>query len=157
KRALTTDHFEFASPRIVPVEKDRGKATYRPIALFDRLDDKVIDCLTARYLRESLDVALLPSCWAFRCRSNGNPPPTIHDALDKIIALRQRRARLFVAECDIRAFFDCVSHKIALESMNELIADRRRSTVRGLPSIDARALVIFKAYLDCYSFRTTVI
>jgi hypothetical protein len=156
KRVLEPSRFKFSSPRIVPVEKDRTKKTYRPIAVFDRLDDKIIDCLAARYLREALDVVLLPSCWAFRCRRNGNPPPTIHSALEKILELTARKESIYVAECDIKAFFDCVSHRVAIDSINELIAERKRALPRDTVAVDERALVIFRAYLDSYSFRRTV-
>jgi len=153
-RVLQSDPFRFAAPRIVPVEKDRKKSTYRPVALFDQLDDKIIDCLTARYLRENLDSVLLPSCWAFRCRSSNGGPPTIHDALAKLLDLRSKCASLYVAECDIKAFFDCVPHQVAVDSINELIAEKR-STDR-FAVMDERALRILQAYVAAYSFRKTV-
>lgn len=72
QRVLHSDRFVFQSPRIVPVLKDEQKKTYRPLAVFQDLADKIVDCLVARYLREALDSALLPSCWAFRCRQGKN-------------------------------------------------------------------------------------
>ena len=154
RRVLQSHSFRFAAPRIVPVEKDRKKSTYRPVALFDQLDDKIVDCLTARYLRESLDSVLLPSCWAFRCRSSNGAPPTIHDALTKLLDLRSKYASLYVAECDIKAFFDCVPHRVAVESIDDLIAEKR--SIDKSSVVDERALRILQAYVAAYSFRKTV-
>jgi hypothetical protein len=149
-RALSDAPFAFSAPTIVPVEKGRYKETYRPVASF-ALSDRIIDCLTARYFRETLDSALLDSCLAFRPGRDGR-----HQGLDTI--LRQRHLHsdtgLFVAECDIQGFYDCVSHDVARNALNELIADAQRLDP-GL-DIDPRSLEIFDAYLSCYSFLRNI-
>ena len=147
-RALSEQSFVFSAPRITPQEKDRQKCTYRPVASFC-LSDKIIDCLTARYFREMLDPALLECCLAFRPRGDGR-----HDGLDVILRQRQMHQDLFVAECDIKGFFDCVSHTVARETLAGLISDAQRLN----PSlvIAPRSLEIFEAYLACYSFSRNV-
>ncbi len=157
KCVLDDKNFEFPPPRVIAVAKDRAKKTYRPIALFDRLEDKVIDCLTARYLREVLDPVFLSSCWAFRCRTKSSNAPTTHDALNKLLQLRLEKKQLYVAECDIRSFFDCVSHKVAIDSINELATLRTNQLGASENVVDERALKIFKAYLNSYSFRKTIL
>ncbi|MGH9640495.1 MAG: reverse transcriptase domain-containing protein, partial [Bryobacteraceae bacterium] len=155
-RALGVASFEFAAPCIIPCEKDPGKNRFRPLAQF-RLKDKIIEVLTARYLRHALDGALLASCLAFRVGEKGIQPPSIHSALNSIMAMnrRHRKRGLWVAECDIRAFFDCVGHDVAQRSLHGLIADRRRQT-KDL-HVDNRALEIFTAYLAAYSFSDNVL
>jgi hypothetical protein len=150
QRALCESPFTFSAPVIVPEAKDRKKKTYRPLAsLF--LSDRIIDCITARYFRETLNGALLDSCLAFRPRRDGR-----HEGLDTILRLRDASdgAGLFVAECDIKGFYDCVSHDVAIEALDRLIAD----ALRGNPSlvIDSRAVELFRAYLACYSFLRNV-
>ena len=155
QRALHPDGFRFEKPDIMWQEKDKAKAQYRPIAQFG-IDDKVIDSLTARYLRESLDRLFTPSSMAFRCRRDGNPPPTHHDALNQIANFRRYHARtgLYVAECDIMGFYDCVDHQVALQAFSDLIDAARRKDLSCI--IDERAVQIFRAYLDCYTFPQNI-
>ena len=153
-RAFDEANFEFTTPDIVPAPKNPSQHEYRPLALYP-LEDKIIDCLTAKYLRESLDSLLTPSCLAFRCRTPDRPPPTIHDALDRLVRLNRRHQKtgLFVAECDIKGFYDCVSHEVALRAIERLIGEVAER--KGI-TIHARALAIFNAYLRSYSFSEDV-
>jgi hypothetical protein len=155
KRVLSRAKFRFGTPRIHAAEKSAKERTYRPIAEFS-LDDKIVDSLTARYLRRQLDAALSPSCLAFRCSQRNQPPPTIHDALDKILQANSRHqvTGQSVAECDIKGFFDCVSHGIARGAVRQLITDARKRY--PTLSIDRRAMRIFNAYLNAYSFSVNV-
>jgi hypothetical protein len=148
ERALSQRPFVFSAPRIVPEVKDRDQRTYRPLASFV-LSDKIIDCLTARYFREKLDSALLGCCLAFRSDGDGR-----HNGLDMLLRERQNHNRLFVAECDIRGFFDCVSHAVARRALSELIADAEQRQPNL--NIHPRAVEIFDAYLSCYSFLRNV-
>src|SRR5579863_7563795 len=63
-------------------------------------------------------------------------------------------ALLFVAECDIRGFFDCVSHDVARTALSDLIADAHARAPQL--QIHPRALEIFDAYLQCYSFLRNI-
>lgn len=154
-RALHGSTFCFGRPRIIPLEKDRRAHEYRPLAVFCR-EDKIIDALTARYLRCALDAALAPCCLAFRTGARGAPPPTIHDALEAILTIRgaNPQKELYVAECDIRGFFDCVSHGVARSALQAVIDEVKRRS----PSvaIDRRAIRILEAYLNSYSFAEDV-
>jgi hypothetical protein len=155
ERALIKKKFAFSKPEVFPAEKNPTKHEYRPLVLF-QLEDKVIDCLTARYLRESLDDLFDDASLAFRCRHGKKGPPTIHDALAKIlrtIKLPQKR-KLFIAECDIKGFFDCVSHKLVLDAYKELVSIAGRNN--PLFSIDKRATRILTAYLHAYSFSRDI-
>lgn len=153
-RALSTSSFRFNPPRVFAGEKDHRKHEYRPLAVF-ALDDKIIEGLTARYLREAFDGALRESCLAFRCAQPRQAPPTVR-AVHRLVCInrRHRKTGVFVAECDIKGFFDCVSHDVARSALRELIADaRKRDRTVG---IDRRALEIFDAYVDVYSFSRDV-
>ncbi len=74
-RVLSTRPFYFAPPSIIALPKEPGGHLYRPLATYT-LENKIIEGLTARYLRTLLDKALLPSCMAFRCRKKHQPPPS---------------------------------------------------------------------------------
>ena len=148
-RALSGD-VSLSKPLIIKEAKNREKQTYRPIASFF-LSDKIIESLTARYLRETLNLALLRSCLAFRPSLDGR-----HDGLDRILEKREKHSRsgLFVAECDIMGFFDCVSHEIAREALLELIQDAKK--IEPALVIDPRSIQIVDAYLKSYSFLRNV-
>jgi hypothetical protein len=94
---------------------------------------------------------------AFRCSTKDAPAPQFHAAVEKILSLRNlyESTGLFIAECDIKGFFDCVEHEVAWQSLEQLIADAKGLTP-GL-QIDARALRIFRAYLECYAFNRDVL
>lgn len=155
ERALDFKVQPFGAPHISAVPKDKKQHIYRPIASFG-LDDKIVDTITARYLRTCIDGALLESCIAFRVSCSGAALPSIHDALDRIVKInkRHRSTGLYVAECDIKGFFDSVSHSIARESLDAVIVDAKRKDPRM--KIDGRALEIFDQYLAAYSFTENV-
>jgi hypothetical protein len=123
-RVFQPQDFSFRPPRVIAIEKNRGVHEYRPLALFCP-EDRIIDSLVARYLRRVLDRVLSPCCLAFRPGSTRGQPPTIHDALEAILEInaRNRDSGLYVAECDIRAFFDSVSHGAALAALDEAVSE----------------------------------
>lgn len=154
-RALANGDFRFSKPTIFPKEKNPTKHEYRALVLFN-WQDKIIDCLVARYLRESFDASLLPSCLAFRCRKGEKSAPTIHTALEEILRIRKSspKQRLYVAECDIKGFFDCVSHKLVIDALRKLVRQARRQNQDF--SIDDRAVMVLKAYLRAYSYSRDI-
>ena len=154
QRALASPSFRFGRPTIIHEEKDPGTNIYRPLAAYT-LEDKIIDRQTGCYFRRSFDRLLHDSCLAFRCSRQGAQAPTIHDALDKILNFRSTSdlPQIFVAECDIRGFFDCVPHSLARSALQEIV--REHDATGGAP-IDPRAIKIFDAYLKSYSFQDNV-
>jgi len=62
---------------------------------------------------------------------------------------------LYVAECDIRGFFDCVSHEVAKASLRDAIVELHQLSPHVV--VDQRAIRIFDAYLESYSFSTDVL
>lgn len=152
QRVLSPKPFHFRPPTVIAVRKEPDGHQYRPLAVYP-LADKIIEGLTARYLRTNLDSALLGSCLAFRCGNEHRPPPTTHDALSEILEMRSRymEGELYVAECDIKGFFDCVAHAVARQALAHLVADSD-----GGFQPHKRALEIFNAYLQSYTFLRTV-
>jgi len=155
ERALRETPLRFEPPRVVHSPKESGGDEYRPLSVF-ALEEKIIGCIAARYMRECLDPVFDAASLAFRCARDGKPAPRHHDAVRKILSIRRRHdgKSLYVAECDIRGFFDCVDHQHARRAVHELVREAERKQ-KGL-TIDPRALVIFDAYLDCYTFPRNV-
>jgi hypothetical protein len=154
KKALQGENYIFETPKVFPVKKNqykKDKDEYRAIVKYPSLIDQIVDKLCARYLREALDSSFLDCSFAFRGRNKANHIPNQHDAVQELINFRisHDRGQLYVAECDIQKFFDCVNHEIAISCLDE--AAKRI----GL-SIDPRARNIFLAFLNSYSFQGTV-
>ncbi len=145
-RVLGNQPFEFIPP-IINWELKK-KHEYRALCRFT-LADNLILCLFARYLRGAFDARFSDSSYAFRARRDGNTP-THHQAINAIFDLKHNAPHrdLFVAECDIRGFFDTVDHGVAL------VAYRHAAHYAEL---DIRADQIFRAYLNCYSFPLNVL
>jgi hypothetical protein len=151
-RVLSSRPFHFRPPTIIAEPKEPGGHLYRPLAVYP-LEDKIIEGLTARYLRTNLDHLLVDSCLAFRCGTARKPPPTTHDALTSILEMRSRypNTTLYVAECDIKGFYDCVAHATAKRALRNLKAEARPGF-----RMHRRAIEIFEAYLQSYTFLRTV-
>lgn len=150
-RVLESKTFTFAAPKVVGIPKKKGSHEYRALCVFS-LEDGIINGLTAKYLRELLDPLFEESSYAFRVRQEGKPMPTHHDAFERIFELKSRnRYRDFhVAECDIRGFYDSVDHEVAKRELKSLAA-------RLAEPLDPKAMMVFDAYLDCFSFPKNVL
>lgn len=126
--------------------KDREKKTYRPIAVYDRIEDRVLLGLTARYLRSLFDDDLLPSVYAFRAKPSFSHTAAVRNL--RAYRLGHDGVALYTAECDIQKFFDTVNHKVALDAVDQA-AERLKE--RG-KKLDDRAVAIVKRYLNSYTF-----
>lgn len=155
QRALELAGFAFNAPAIRAEEKAPGSNEYRAIAQFP-VDDQIIEGITAAYFRHTFDRFFTDASLAFRCGRDGSPPPTHHDAVTRIENYRRRHrgTGLYVAECDIMGFFDCVSHGVAADALRNLVNEARKRDRRF--AVHPRALQIFQAFLDCYSFPNNV-
>lgn len=154
QRVFVDAEFAFTAPEVRAVHK-KGKE-YRPLSRFS-LEDKLVDGAVARYLRDKLDPSLDRGAMAFRARPpEGEPTPSTTYALGQLLNRRSATANnssLFVAECDIMAFFDCVSHEVALRHFQRLVA---MPQMLDTGPVEPRAIRIFTAYLACYSFQENV-
>lgn len=151
EKAMNTLSPHFDPPNMFwELKKDH---VYRPISHFG-LMDSIIWSLFSKYLTDFFDPVY--SSRSFACRSRENPEmPTRESAIDSLFSLRQStKSDLYVAECDIQGFFDCVEHGVAMnafESNALLVAaefpDRQ---------LHPRARFLFHKYLNCYTFPENV-
>ena len=154
-RALEDGNFGFSTPAIFGVPKKPGKHEYRPISIYP-IDDKIIDKLTCRYLRDKLDFCFSPSSLAFRVRQvEQSRAVTHHDVLNQIVAFRKQYPHLYVTEADLKNFMDCVDHYTARLSLHNLIKQAKK--LRQDFEISQRAIQIYDAYLASYSYKRDVL
>jgi retron-type reverse transcriptase len=145
--------YQFESPKVTPIKKNphlREDRSYRPVSTYTKLIDQVVDKLCAKYFRHLFDPTFLDCSYAFRTAGEGKPSPTHHDAVKKLVEFRELNSKeiLWIAECDIQKFFDCVNHDKVLKAIEEVEASNHIQ-------IDSRAKIILEAYLHSYSFPKT--
>ena len=134
--------------KLIPKSKDK----YRPVSNFKR-EENIRIGIAAKYIRMKIDTLFLPCSYAFR-EKNKKPfaSPTHHDAVEKLIEFRKEHEgkTIYVAECDIKKFFDIVNHKVAIKCLHRLLKEYPK-TERN--SFDRRALSVFNKYLKCYTYQ----
>ncbi len=151
-----SDVYKIYAPDIFPARKPPFKPTdneRRPITKFV-IEDKIVLSLANKYLTKIFDQLFLDCSFAFRSRNSFMRGPTYRDAVKQVkdFALKNGNKALYVAECDIKKFFDCVNHQSVLDKYIEL---KTLLESTGL-HINKTAEKIFISYLDCYSFNTKV-
>ena len=134
----------FAQPASFAIHKP-GKED-RFVTSFRNLEDKVILRQVAKYLRRLFDARLSDDCYSFR--QDGSVDHTT--AVKALVAFRREHAgeTLFVAECDIRKFFDVIDHDVARRAFARM--------AKGM-DVDPRAVRAVDAYLAAYTSTETLL
>ena len=138
RRAVFSGKVAFEKPRMMKIPKGYkdGVREFRDVASFDRLADRVVLSRTTAYVRDVLEGVLGDCCYSFRRDSEWS-----HQlAIEKLQEWRTKHAKgeMFVAECDIKKFFDNISHDVV----------RRCWEKAGFAAAAGKVL---EAYLDVYS------
>ena len=139
--AVIGGSIKFEPPRIIQVPKGRkeGVMEYRNVASFERLEDRLILSRATAYVRDVLEDVLHSNCYSFRVSREVSHKKAIAD----LQSWRKRFAaeEMWVSECDIKKFFDNISHdsiKLAWRMID-------------VGKFDPRVERILDAYLDVYS------
>ncbi len=136
--AVFSGKVAFETPRMIKIEKgrERGVIQYREVASFDRLSDRVILSRMTAYVRDRLEASLTEHCYSFRRDAS----ITHQSAVKRLQEFRERfpAGSLFVAECDIKKFFDNISHEVVRRRWGEI-------------GFDERAGKVLEAYLAVYA------
>ena len=142
------------SPTIIPIRKDNVKEckVCRPISEYN-LIDRIIIGLTAKYLTDAFDPLLHSCSYAFRSARLGEVK-THHDTISEILNYQNEKKtqNIWVAECDLKKFFDCVNQKLIINTFETFEA--KIIALGG--KIDENAKKIFLQYLTSYSFSKDV-
>ena len=151
-------NLSFNSISTIPIVKKhncKGYTECRPISIFSDLSESIILTLANKYLSKKFDDEFYEESLAFRPKRQYHGECLItshHDAIKTINNYRQKNnnKEIFVAECDIKKFYDTVSHKIVKRLFNEII-NKKDSKVK-----DKYIRNIFNSYLKCYTFPKNV-
>lgn len=154
ERVQNPDANYLQSPIIKPIKKENSKSCNicRPISLYGLIDRLIIG-ITAKYLTDVFDPYLHDCSYAFRS-AKVRDVRTHHDTITEILNYRngRRNENIWVAECDLKKFFDCVNQKKII-----LVFERFEQKVLAAGKyIDENAKKIFLQYLLTYSFNKDV-
>lgn len=154
KRIGDANEIFIEKPTIIALKKENSRQCrkFRPISEYP-LTDRVIISITAKYLTQIFDRQLLDCAYAFRAVSKSNVR-THHETIDAILAFKKRHQnrKMYVAECDIKKFYDCVNHNLIKDIFSGFVYRARQYENK----YDDRATSIFLKYLDSYSFNLDV-
>ncbi|TGL46866.1 RNA-directed DNA polymerase [Leptospira wolffii] len=152
--ALYERQIDLIPPTIIPVSKDKkeaGIALYRPISVFKELRTKILISIFSKYLMDKLDPLFSNSSFAFRRgKVYKGSIPTHHNCIEEIVQFKKDKKNIFVSECDIRSFFDIISHREILYSYDIF---KNRLWVEKREKIDRRADLFLKSFLETYSIE----
>jgi hypothetical protein len=148
--------FSFIKPAIIPKLKEETETEmiYRPISKYDSLDDKLMLNLTNQYLSLLFDPYFHEEILSYRIRRIYKGERKItnqHDAIKTIkkYLIDNKEIDIFVAECDIRKFFDILNHRIIKREFSELISN--------FTDTDSEQITrLFYSYVDSYSYISDV-
>lgn len=145
--------YKISTPRTIPVIKDPKENTYRPISVF-KLNDLIVIGQVARYLSNCFDPLFSDSSYAFRTGIQKHKVFNHHKAIEDIIQFKHKvGAPLFVSECDIKKFYDCVNHTKISEEF-QVITKEAKEYLKLV--IDKRAVYFFNSYLAAFSFNEDI-
>lgn len=146
-------NFKISTPKTIPVIKDIKESTYRPISIF-KLNNLIITGQIARYLSNCFDPLFSDSSYAFRTGIQKGKVFNHHKAIEDIIKFKNEIGKpLFVSECDIKKFYDCVNHTKISEEFQSIIKEAK---AKLSIEIDNRAVYFFNSYLAAFSFNEDI-
>lgn len=155
---INDDNISFKSISTIPIVKkynSHGYTECRPISIFSDLSESVILTLANKYLSRIFDKDFYEESLAFRPKRIYHGEYLItshHNAIKTINNYREINDNkdIYVAECDIKKFYDTVSHKIVRKLFYEIINSKK------IGNKDKCIRNIFNSYLKCYTFPKNV-
>ena len=162
RERLSAGRLILEPPLLMPILKgqevtpDGGmKVICRPLSVYQRLEDKVILALASRYLTQLLDKHLHENILSYRrARRFDGKEHRVTDFNDGIRLVRQymeahRGEDIYVADCDIKKFYDTIPHDVVRGCFVRIL-DKTRLSEEG----KAQVMNVMEAYLRSYNFYT---
>ncbi len=136
--------------------EDKIVAVFRPISVYDDLKTKVLLKLAGEFLSNLLDPLFHEEILSYRKRRKyhgGEPKVTkAEDAIPNILQFKQEHPQVWVAECDIKQFYDIVNHNEVRKALDRLLDKGKIDRVKA-----SGALTILEKYIDSYNFKESVL
>lgn len=157
--ALTSEQL-FAKPTVSVIEKKRNRKDKviecRPICMFKTLEERIYASLYNRVFTYLFDSHFYENSIAFRAFKKDDPLMLHLKAVKKIKDFRKNHnGIIWVAECDMKKFYDTLDHDIIKKRFNQLLCWKTQEGI--INSYERRILrnVIY-SYVNCFSFYRDV-
>ena len=137
---IDNEEISFERPRLHLLEK--GRSSFRCLATYENLADRIIIGRLATYLRDVFDSQMRDNSYAFRKNGEIKHLTAIRRLRD--FRLKYLGKKLYVAECDIQKFFDVIHHDVAMDAFEAF-------AVANESEIEPWMRRAVQAYLDSYS------
>ena len=160
RKRLSDEQLQLTPPQLMPVFKDKEKlddgtwkVTCRPLAVYTKLDDKIILALTNRYLSRYLNRHLHENILSYRAarkfHGEKHRSTDFNDGARLIKAFREEHQSedIYAADCDIKTFYDVFSHEMVRECFRRIL-DKTRLDEDG----KGQVMRVLNAYLNSYNF-----
>ncbi len=159
KAALSSERL-FSRPSVGVIEKKRnekGKTIEcRPICFFKTLDERIYASLYNKVFTRLFDSLMYENSFAFRVPRKGDPQMLHLKAVKKIKEFRRvHEGTLWVAECDMKKFYDTLDHDVIKKRFNQMLRWKKQEGVINIVETRILKNVIFN-YVNCYSFYRDV-
>ena len=155
-----TDKKLFRKPNVTVLEKKRDEINKviecRPICLFKTLEQQIVASLYNKAFALLFDSYFYDNSLAFRPSKNENGGMSHLEAIKKIKAFRKMHSGfLWVAECDIKKFYDTIDHDVIKKRFNQLLLWSKQG---GAINVEERKILknAIYSYVDCFRFFNDV-
>ena len=158
KMALSTS-YKFPTPNVKAIIKDdkSNPIICRPICKFENIEDRIIASLYNKCLTHLFDDLFYEKSLAFREHKKESSRFAHLSAIKLIKNFRHVHFgyNLWVAECDMKNFYDTLNHKVIKQRFNILL--RRKYADKTINNFEYKQLKrIMFSYLDCFNFYDNV-
>jgi len=160
RKRLSDEQLQLTPPQLIPIFKDKEKldektwkVTCRPLAVYTKLEDKIILALTNRYLARYLNRYLHENILSYRAartfHGKEHYMTDFNDGARLIKTFREEHLseNIYAADCDIKTFYDVFSHEMVRDCFR-CILDKTRLDEDG----KGQVMRVLNAYLNSYNF-----
>lgn len=164
RERLANSELKFDPPEPLLIVKDEKRKsggkfdiTCRPLAVYQKLEDKIILAITRLYLAKYLDKHLHNNILSYRpARRFGENDHLVTDFNNGIKLIQDFRKKhdgqsIYVADCDIKKFYDCFSHSVVIQCFERILTRAKFGE-----EAQEQMMRVLKAYLKSYDFDTKV-
>ena len=155
-----TDKKLFTKPNVIVIEKKRDDINRaiecRPICLFKTLNQQITASLYNKAFSLLFDSFFYENSLAFRPRNDEDRGMSHLKAVKIIKKFRAKHSdSLWVAECDMKKFYDTLDHDVIKKRFNQLLLWSKQNGAINLEEKKLLKNAIY-SYVDCFSFYKDV-
>lgn len=151
------ESYKFSKPNVSAIVKkvESDFIECRPVCNFT-LDDRLILSLYNKCLTKLFDKYFYKDSYAFRLPDNNLNKLAHLNAVARIKEFRKNNpGTLFVAECDMKKFYDTIDHSIIKQRFCQLLRKSKREGTISQKEYRQLKSIMY-SYIDCFNFYNDI-